>query len=108
MSLPRVLVVEDDAGIADMYRRLLGRVAEVVVAEEPSRALELARAGGFDAVLSDVRMTGIGGFGFLKLLRHHAPALAHRFAFVTADERAVALAAREGVPILRKPFEMSD
>jgi DNA-binding response OmpR family regulator len=63
----RVLLVEDDPAIADMYRLQLEMDGyEVLVAMEGGAGLELMRSGLPDIVLLDVRMPGMDGFQVLK------------------------------------------
>ncbi len=62
----RVLVVDDEADVAELIEEILVR-------------------DGFDVILTDLNMPGIGGRGFHeRVLRAH-PDLAPRIAFVTGD-----------------------
>ncbi|MEI2826322.1 MAG: response regulator transcription factor [Dermatophilaceae bacterium] len=66
----RVLVVEDEIGMARALRR--GLEAEGFVVEHAAdgpTGLQAARFGGFDAVLLDVMLPGMSGYTVVKTLR---------------------------------------
>ncbi|MFY1619887.1 SpoIIE family protein phosphatase [Micromonospora sp. WMMD736] len=65
----RILVVDDNADLREHVTRLLSPTWEVVTASDGREALTLARAGGFDLVLSDVMMPRLDGFGLVGALR---------------------------------------
>lgn len=72
VSLPRmrVLLVEDDASMADLLRRALTRQGYAVDrAATGVEALELAAANGYDAILLDVMIPAPDGFTVLSRLR---------------------------------------
>jgi two-component system OmpR family response regulator len=67
----RLLVVEDELRLAHALRR--GLVADgfsVEVAADGATGLELARHGGFDAVLLDVMLPRLSGYDLVRALRH--------------------------------------
>ena len=67
---PRILVVEDEEAIADGLRVNLQRKEyEVELAADGAKALEMAREGGWDLVLLDVRIPEIDGFEVCRRLR---------------------------------------
>ncbi|MGE5828372.1 MAG: response regulator transcription factor [Micromonosporaceae bacterium] len=66
----RVLVVEDEARLAGALRR--GLQAEgfaVDVAGDGPTGLELARHGGYDAMILDVMLPGLSGYRVVRALR---------------------------------------
>ena len=71
----RVLVIDDE----ESTRLLLGRMlsqslnAEVQLAGTCEQALRLASSYVYDAILLDLLMPGVGGFGVLYEIRHHSP-----------------------------------
>jgi two-component system alkaline phosphatase synthesis response regulator PhoP len=68
--MKRILVVEDDTGIAFALRvDLTTEGYEVEVQTDGERALERARNGGFDLILLDVMLPGKDGFEICRELR---------------------------------------
>lgn len=68
----RLLLVEDDLAIAEMYSfALRAHGHQVTTAGNGVRALELARAHTFDLVLLDLVMPLMDGFAVLADLREH-------------------------------------
>jgi DNA-binding response OmpR family regulator len=67
-----ILLVEDDADIAEMYSLGLSVAGHTVeVAADGARAVERARARRFDLVFLDVQLPRIDGLKALALLRSH-------------------------------------
>ncbi|HET9078297.1 MAG TPA: response regulator transcription factor [Acidimicrobiales bacterium] len=66
----RALVVEDEARLAELLRRGLGREGyDVDVAPDGRSGLEQALRGGYDAVVLDAMLPGVDGFEFCRRLR---------------------------------------
>lgn len=66
----RVLVVEDEVRLADALRRGLQEEGFVVdVAGTGPHGLELARQGGYDAMILDVMLPGLSGYRVVRQLR---------------------------------------
>ncbi|MBI4213133.1 MAG: response regulator [Chloroflexi bacterium] len=71
---PKILYVDDDPGARDLFREQVG--ARYLVATAPSgvAGLELlAKEGPFAVVVSDLKMDGMTGIGFLSRARQSAP-----------------------------------
>jgi EAL domain-containing protein (putative c-di-GMP-specific phosphodiesterase class I)/CheY-like chemotaxis protein len=64
-----VLIVEDDALVRRAFERVLSGEHRVTAVASGSEALERVRAGGFDAVVSDIDVPGISGIELLKAVR---------------------------------------
>ena len=94
----RILVVEDEAALRRSLERYLRRRGhEVICAADGSEALRLLDSGGeFDAILSDLRMPGMGGEGLLSRLRADPRGLHRRLILMTGDA-----ASPQAVKVLR-------
>ena len=104
LSNLRVLLVEDDDGVADMLvatlRDMVARVERVASGEAACERLE--RQPGFDVVLSDVRMPGrVNGAALAGWIREHHPGL--RVGLMSGYNDVYS--AELGVPMIRKPFD---
>ncbi|HUH04219.1 MAG TPA: response regulator, partial [Kofleriaceae bacterium] len=108
----RILVVEDEAEIAQMVAEILRRDGhEIVLAGSGREALARLGDGPVDLILSDVRMPDLDGPGLHAELAARSPALARRLVFLTGDvltpETGSFLAAT-GLPVLEKPLDPYD
>src|SRR4029434_6642454 len=66
----RILVVEDERGVASFICRALRENAYVVdVVSNGERALEAAAEGRYDGILLDVRLPGLSGIEVCRELR---------------------------------------
>ncbi|MEV6347198.1 SpoIIE family protein phosphatase [Actinoplanes sp. NPDC051851] len=103
----RILLADDNADLREHVSHLLRPYWEVVLAADGTRALELAREGSFDLVLTDVMMPGLDGFGLIAALR--ADERTREVPIVVLSARAGEEAAVEGLAAgaddyLVKPF----
>jgi CheY-like chemotaxis protein len=104
----RVLVADDEASIRDLVCRILVRAG---FAAEPAMdgqdAIEKLDAADFDALVLDLMMPRVDGFGVLQHLREHHPAMVAKTLVMTAFPRT---AARERLDevcrVVTKPFEL--
>ena len=99
----RVLVIDDEAPLLRVVKRLLSGVCEVATAESASDALVLLAEGSFDVILADLHLPGMDG---RELLARLSPLAAARVVFMTGgacnEGEHEFLAGRE---TLWKPFE---
>ena len=108
----RVLVVDDEAEVAELIRDMLESAGhDVAVAESGAVALELLDTARFDAIVSDLRMPDMDGAALRREVQRLHPALAARMMFITGD--TLSPGARDfldatGCPRLDKPFGKSD
>ncbi len=107
----RVLVVDDEDSIRRTLSRYLARRGHSVsVAAEGGEALRILESeGGFDVILSDVRMPGLSGDRLHARLRERGDGMDRRLVFMSGDalgdQTANALSTCE-VPVILKPFDM--
>jgi CheY-like chemotaxis protein len=86
----RVLVVEDDAGLASDLAMLLGRCGHKVrVASDGAAALEATQASAPDVVLLDIGLPGMDGYQVARRVREEiAPAMAKAPLLIAVTGRA--------------------
>ena len=71
-SFARILVVDDDEQLGRALARALSKAGyEVAVHHQGKTALEAVRAGGFEAIVSDIEMPGLTGIELLRATRDH-------------------------------------
>jgi len=106
-SSGRILVVDDEAGVADMVTDILSNAGYETEKRYDSReALSLLRSDSFDAVLSDMRMPGLDGPALYAELKKMNPVLASKMAFITGDTLSKDVAeflSETAQPYLEKP-----
>jgi len=108
----RVLVVDDEAELAELMREMLETAGyDVATAESGAVALELLATARFDAIVSDLRMPDIDGAALWREVAARHPALSRSMLFVTGD--TLSPDAREFLRSSRcasldKPFSKAD
>lgn len=74
MTVPRVLIVDDDAQIVVSVVRLLAHSGlDVVTETSAARALDVLDASPFDLLVVDLRMPGISGVEMLRIAERRWP-----------------------------------
>ena len=107
----RVLFVDDEAGFLDvMGRRLRRRGYEAELATSGEAALAVLSAGeGFDLIVTDLKMPGMGGLGLLAALKERAVGVPVILLTGHAgDEEAQAALGLGAVAYLHKPCDFED
>ena len=103
----RVLVVDDEADVAELTAEILSRQGYAVsVARTRDEALALLAEGGFDAVLSDLNMPELDGRGLYEIIGSEQPELCERTGFITGDTMGRAsqgFLKEVGRPYIEKP-----
>ena len=105
----RVLVVDDEALVAQSLRRIL-RGHEIVIANRGADAVEMLKEGPpFDVVLCDLMMPDVDGMEVFRRVQDEKPEAADRFVFMTGgafSPGAQRFLAEVPNARLEKPFEL--
>ncbi|MEM9141106.1 MAG: ATP-binding protein, partial [Pseudomonadota bacterium] len=89
-----VLVVDDEAGVAQLIGDVLGEAGyHVQIKNSAFDALELLKTQRFEAIISDIKMPGMDGPAFFEAITAIDPAMARRVGFVTGDTLSKSVAA---------------
>jgi CheY-like chemotaxis protein len=107
---PRVLVVDDDAAIRTLVGRVLDRAGFTPVsAVDGQDAIEQLDGTKFDAMVLDLMMPRVDGFGVVDHLIDTQPHMMEKTVVMTAFPKA---AAKERLhhlcSIISKPFEVTE
>jgi DNA-binding response OmpR family regulator len=88
MSVPRILVAEDDPASLEMVQVYLeSKGYEVADALDGNRALDMGSSGEFDLLILDVHMPLYGGVEVLQMLRKRLLSHPIKIIVLTADTR---------------------
>jgi len=68
-----ILIVDDDEGIRDLFIRILSKEYNVIVAENGTKAIDLAKVNLFEIAFIDMRMPGLNGCETLTELKKINP-----------------------------------
>lgn len=108
-SRPRMLIVDDEAGVLRSLQRVLEKHYRVQVAAGVEDGIARAQADEFDLLLCDVMMPAGGGERLYEALRARDPAKAGRVVFFTGGavtEAARAFLLHQPQPVLLKPLDL--
>ncbi|HUW61473.1 MAG TPA: response regulator [Candidatus Bathyarchaeia archaeon] len=105
----KVLVVDDDPAILEVLAAHLRSKGYAVESRSSARnALDTMRRLPFDLVISDVRMAGMNGFEFIKIVRANFPTIGIVIMTAFEDEFPLSEALRAGADgYISKPFSLS-
>jgi len=81
----RLLVVEDDPALRELYAATLASEGLVDAAADGAEALEQLKTGGYDVILCDVNMPRLDGLGLFERAVALWPELAGSFVFMTGE-----------------------
>ena len=106
----RILLIEDDASAASALRRVLVEEGYgVVVVARGDEGLRVAEAGGFDVVVTDLKLPGQDGMELVRRLHSARPRLP--IILMTAHgttDTAIEATKQGAYDYLLKPFEMEE
>src|SRR5262244_3772634 len=105
---PRVLVVDDEAGILRATERILGPTCSVAVAQRAADAMEQAAKAEPDLVICDIRMPEMDGFTLVERLRARHPGIDVIFmtgSHTEPDAHLVRAIRSDAFYFIQKPFE---
>jgi two-component system, OmpR family, response regulator len=106
---PRVLVIEDDDGVAKIVGRTLGSGYELAYAADGLAGLELASTGAFDLVLLDLLLPDIDGATLLsRLVRAHPEQQVIVISAMSNVESKVRCLELGAADYLAKPFALQE
>ena len=106
---PYVLLVDDNEATCTLVTALLQRELVVETALDGLEAVEHLKTRNYAAIILDLRMPGMDGFGVLELLRTTKPEMLRHVLILTAalSEREISRARQYDVcGIVAKPFEV--
>ncbi len=107
-AAPRILVVDDEQHMCDVCSRTLRRAGYSVVAtSKPDEAVAALRSGGFDLLLTDIKMPTISGLDLAHVARESDPTIAIIIMTGFASMEHLHQSVKRGVAdFLSKPFEL--
>ncbi len=110
LKLPRILIVDDDAGQRSLLDSFLrGQGFETLPVSSGERALEILRTEPVSMMISDVRMPGMSGLETLRRARQEHTVLPVLLVTAYADIREAVGAMRDGaLNYLAKPIDLDE
>ncbi len=106
---PRILLVDDDAGVRGSLAAMLAEAGyQVVPAADGQQAVDLVTKAGkvFDLVILDLNMPGPSGWDTLQRLSYELPMAPVIIITARSNQLFTAVGSGAGA-LLEKPFEMS-
>ncbi len=109
MEKPSVLVADDNEATCTLIKALLQSEFAVDVVTDGAEAVETLKVRQYSAILLDLRMPVMDGYGVLEFLERNRPDLLPRVLVVTAALSPAEIGRVRGYPIcgvIAKPFEV--
>ncbi len=114
VALPKeqknILVVDDEHHIVQVLSALLRKEGYIVkTAFDAVQALDMLEPGAFDAILSDIRMSGMDGLAFLRESQQRCPETPVVLMTAFASVQTATTGLRDGAyDYISKPFKVSE
>lgn len=106
------LIIDDDPTILNLIFKYLERQeCKIITASDVKNALNLIKGKDFDFVICDIKMQGLGGADFYRIVQEKKPSLKDRIIFTTGDVQSdSAKAFIDSVTNLHieKPFSLNE
>jgi len=106
---PYVLLVDDNEATCTLVTALLQREFAVETATDGMEAVERLKTTNYAAILLDLRMPGLDGYGVLEFLKTTKPDVLRRVLILTAsltDKELSRVRQYDVCGIVAKPFEV--
>jgi CheY-like chemotaxis protein len=108
----RILAVDDEPSVRELLTRALHSVGhEVATAADGAEALRMIYVEDYDAIITDMKMPGLGGAELYQCVAGLKPELSQRILFLTGDVASAdtkSFLERTGKPVLTKPFTLEE
>jgi len=111
----KVLIIDDEQNILPVLQEILEMEGfKVDCVSSATEALKMVSEKDYDVILTDIRMPGIDGCQFYRLMAEKSPKLKQRVVFMTGDivdhelGELKKFIATTGCPYLLKPFSPSE
>jgi len=106
--MPKVLVVEDNDSIRQLYERILMRY-EITSVDDAEKAFKALEFDAFDLVILDMHLPTISGLEILKHIRQFPRHQQVPVFAISADDRMKFKAQSLGIQLwMTKPIELED
>lgn len=106
----KILVVDDEKAITDLFSQILGNMEfEVMAVNDGEEALKIFDAFKPDVIVSDVHMPRIDGDELYRRIVERQPSYAKKFIFLTGsniDANLQHFLIATGCEIIAKPFDI--
>ncbi len=106
---PYVLIVDDNEATCALMTALLQREYVIQTASDGNEAIEQLKTRRYGAIILDLRMPQLDGFGVLDFLREHSAETLKRVLVVSAalsPREVQRLGPYEVCGVIKKPFEV--
>lgn len=79
MEQPKILVIEDEEYLRDLYEEILKEENYYIeTAKDGTEGIAKAKKGGWDLILLDIMLPGIDGIEIIKTLKNNPPPIPNR------------------------------